>query len=144
MNPPDLIVIGLAVQAVALGHGAVQVFYEPRRPRFWFWLPLVLVIAYYVFAAFVPPPSLDRHAHVTAASWANAWRYVVQVAGFALVVEALLYVIYKQKPDLKLVTQAAVLRAERDAARATVDAVKRQYNVAPTVWPPDPPAGGRR
>ena len=108
MTPPDLIVIGLLVQAVALGHGSLQVFYEPRRPRWWFWLPLTLVIAYYIFAALVPPAALDRHAPVTLALapatlalWLSAWRYVTQVAGFALVVEALLYVLRKQGQGLR-------------------------------------------
>ena len=99
MKPSDLALIALLVQALALGHGAMRVFYEPHRPKYIYWLPLVLVAAYFVFAAFVPPTILDRSAPVTLRLWLNAWRFAVQVIGFSVLSEMLLYIMQKQRAE---------------------------------------------
>ena len=100
MKPPDLALAVLLTQAFVLGHGAVQMFYEPCRPKFVFWMPLFLVVAYVVFAAFVPPTILNRDEVATPHIWLNAWRFAVQVLGFAVLTEMLLYVMRRQQKAL--------------------------------------------
>ena len=100
MKPSDLALVVLLVQALALGHGAVRAFYEPHRPRYIYWLPLALVVGYFVFAAFVPPTMLDRNVEVTPRLWLNAWRFAVQVIGFSVLSEMLLYIMQKQRAEL--------------------------------------------
>lgn len=100
MKPPDLALLVLLTQAFILGHGAVQMFYEPCRPKFVFWIPLFLIVAYVVFAAFVPPTVLDRSNPVTPLAWLNTWRFFVQVLGFSFLCEMLLYVMRKQQRAL--------------------------------------------
>lgn len=100
MKPPDLALLVLLTQAFILGHGAVQMFYEPCRPKFIFWVPLFLVAAYVVFAAFVPPTVLDRSNPITPLAWLNVWRFAVQVTGFSFLTEMLLYVMRRQQKAL--------------------------------------------
>ena len=100
MKPPDLALITLLVQAFILGHGAVQIFYEPCRPKYLFWLPLFLIIAYVIFAAFVPPTILDRRNPVTPLAWLNTWRFFVQVTGFTVLVEMLLHIMKREQKAL--------------------------------------------
>ena len=100
MKPPDLALAVLLTQAFVLGHGAVQMFYEPCRPKFVFWMPLFLVVAYVIFAAFVPPTILDRNNPVTPLAWLNTWRFFVQVTGFTVLTEMLLYVMRRQQKAL--------------------------------------------
>ena len=100
MKPSDLILIGLLVQGAALGRGAVTTFYAPLRGR-WFFLPLLVVISYYVFAAFYPPPGIRHGGPPNPHAWTDAWRYLVLVAAFTLTVEMLLGIIKRQGTALK-------------------------------------------
>ena len=100
MKPSDLILIGLLVQGAALGRGSVSVFYARHWGR-WFFLPLLLVISYYVFAAFYPPPGMRHDGPPNPHAWTDAWRYLVLVAAFTLTVEALLGIIKRQGAALK-------------------------------------------
>ena len=57
---------------------------------------MLVLIGYYVFLFFVQPVGLDRKVPVTLSVWLNDWRYLVQVASFALIVEGLLYTLRRQ------------------------------------------------
>ena len=103
MKPPDLAIIALLIQALSLGHGAVQIFFEPHRPKYAFWVPLALTAAYFLFASFVPPTVLDRSAEVTPRTWMHAARFMLQVIGFCVLTETLLYIMRKQRATLRRV-----------------------------------------
>lgn len=118
MKPADLAVFALTVQALVLGHGAVKLLFSKERPPIWFWVPLLLVIAYYVIAFKVPPVSLDRDAPVTSTLWVSAVRGVVQVASFSVLIESLLWMAGRKAHRIK------VLSTENERLSEEVESLK--------------------
>lgn len=114
MHPADLIVLGLIVQGGVLGHGALRLLLMPVRHRALLSLPLIAVVGYYVFVFLVPPLTLTRTYPLTTLMWLNAWRYVVQVLSFSLVVEGLILFVNRYGAQVGTLTAALQLSKTRE------------------------------
>lgn len=100
IHPADITLLALIVQGAVIGHGAVRLMLEPRRPRL-SWLPLVLFVAYLIYLWLVPPAGLNRDTAVTNAAWLNTGRYVLLVLAFTTCMELLLGALRRQGRTLR-------------------------------------------